>query len=153
MPTDKVVVVTGAARGIGKGIASVVATKGASIALVDIEQSALDETADELAAINPVSQFLEFEADISDEASVDQCFCAIVQRFEHNDGLVNNAAIVADRGNLLDNDPKNAAVNVAGAIACSNAFVNHARNRGTGGNIASAGGIESHVLMGPLQLD
>lgn len=155
MLTDKVVVVTGSARGIGKGIACVAAAKGASVALIDIEKRALDATADELAAQYPSNNFLALEADIADETSVERCFTSIAEHFGHIDGLVNNAAIVADRGTLLDSDAQKCsqeyAVNVAGTIACANAFVNHAKQRNTGGNIvniASAGGIESHVLMG-----
>ncbi len=155
MLDERVIIVTGAARGIGKGIASVIAAKGAHVALMDIEATALNETVDELSARYPDCDFYAHNADISDRASVDQFFAATLERFGHIDGLVNNAAVVADRGNMLDSDPdkrrKEYDVNVNGTMNCSIAFVQQAKTRNAGGNIvnvASAGGIESHVLMG-----
>lgn len=155
MLDTKVVVVTGAARGIGKGIAEVLAAKGASVALMDIEKETLDQTVEELSVKYPDCQFLAHNADISDPASVEQFFTATIERFGRIDGLVNNAAIVADRGTLLDSDPlkrsKEYDVNVTGTLNCANAFARQAKKRGAGGsivNLASAGGIESHVLMG-----
>ncbi|MEM7277693.1 MAG: SDR family NAD(P)-dependent oxidoreductase [Pseudomonadota bacterium] len=155
MLDGKVVVVTGAAQGIGKGIASVIAAKGAHVALMDIEEAALEESVSELSSRYPDSDFFAHSADISDRASVDQFFTAALARFGQIDGLVNNAAIVADRGNMLDSDPdkrrREYDVNVNGTMNCSNAFVQQAKARRAGGNIvnvASAGGIESHVLMG-----
>ena len=155
MLENRVVIVTGAARGIGKGIAEVVAAKGAAVVLQDIEETLLSKTATELSEKYPNVEVLPLRVDISDTSSVTESFSAAIDHFGRIDGLVNNAAIVADRGTLLDSEPAMRAreydVNINGIFNCSNAFVQHAIDQGHEGsivNVASAGGIEAHVLMG-----
>lgn len=68
----KVALVTGAARGIGRGIALRLARDGADVALVDVHQDGLDDVAAEIAEIG--SKTTTFVADVSDR---DQVFAAV----------------------------------------------------------------------------
>ncbi|WP_328599846.1 SDR family NAD(P)-dependent oxidoreductase, partial [Rhodococcus sp. (in: high G+C Gram-positive bacteria)] len=66
--TGKVVLVTGAGQGIGRGIALRLAHDGADIALVDLDQTKLDAVADEIRQIG--RRATTFVADVSDRAQV-----------------------------------------------------------------------------------
>ncbi|BBY73813.1 diacetyl reductase [Mycolicibacterium parafortuitum] len=87
----KVALVTGAARGIGRGIALRLARDGADVALVDIHQGGLDDVAAEIAEIG--SKATTFVADVSDR---DQVFAAVEHAAAALGGfdiMVNNAGI------------------------------------------------------------
>jgi NAD(P)-dependent dehydrogenase (short-subunit alcohol dehydrogenase family) len=66
----KVAVVTGAARGIGAAIAQAFAREGAGLALLDLDQAVLDQTATSLAESG--AKPLTAVADIADPAAVEQ---------------------------------------------------------------------------------
>jgi hypothetical protein len=71
---EKVVVVTGAAHGIGAAIARRFAGEGAALALLDLDATRLAQTADQL----PGSPPLTLVADVTEEAAVDDAFAQIV---------------------------------------------------------------------------
>ena len=85
-----VAVVTGAAQGIGKGIALALARKGATVALWDTSQ-AVHETARTIQALG--QKALSFIVDVSDSGQVDRTTQKIQDQFGHLDILVNNAGI------------------------------------------------------------
>lgn len=88
--TGKVVLVTGAARGIGAGVARDLATKGAKVALVGLE-------ADELAAVaadcGPDAG--AWEADVTSWTDLEKATAAIVARYGRIDVVLANAGIAA----------------------------------------------------------
>ncbi|HET6173118.1 MAG TPA: SDR family NAD(P)-dependent oxidoreductase [Gaiellales bacterium] len=84
----QVAVVTGAARGIGRGIASVLAAEGASVVVADIDAAAAQRTAAELG-----EDALAVEADVTDRASVDALAVAALTVFGRIDILAANAGI------------------------------------------------------------
>lgn len=86
----KVIVITGAARGLGLAMAQYFNTAGARLALVDV---AGDAVADAAAGMNDAKAY---QADVSDETSVMSLFESIVNDFGRLDGLVNNAGILRD---------------------------------------------------------
>lgn len=95
--TDRVVLVTGAASGLGLGIARGLATAGAKICATDVDEAGLAAVADDLGR----DRVLPVRMDVTDEISVATAFAAAVQRFSRLDGLV-CAAGIAPAGNLVD---------------------------------------------------
>ncbi|MCC9312424.1 3-oxoacyl-ACP reductase FabG [Kitasatospora sp. RB6PN24] len=95
--TEKVAVVTGAARGIGAATALRLAADGFAVAVVDLEETAGKDTVDKIVAAG--GRALAVGADVSDEAQV----AAAVERIATELGaplvLVNNAGVLRD--NLL----------------------------------------------------
>jgi 3-oxoacyl-[acyl-carrier protein] reductase len=90
----KVAVVTGGARGIGRAIAAAFAERGATLALLDLNQAELDATCGEFAARGiPVSAHA---LNVSHEADVIRALDAVVAEHGRLDVLVNNAGIIKD---------------------------------------------------------
>ena len=94
----RVAVITGAARGIGFGIASRLAEEGASIAIVDLDQTAAADAASKL-SLKDGAKAIGIGADVSDAASVDAAIERVVTELGGIHVLVNNAGITRD--NLL----------------------------------------------------
>ncbi len=86
----KVVLVTGAGRGLGGTIAQAMARQGATLVICDIDTEALAGTQETLLALG--APCLSLACDVSDSAAVDQMFGQAAQQFGTVDVLVNNAA-------------------------------------------------------------
>ena len=126
---DRVAIITGGGRGIGRGVALRFAREGAKLALVDIEQAHLDETAQELeaseTAVETGVEYVTHRADVSSSADVQRFFDATVERFGRLDILVNNAGIGNPPVPII-NMPEEAwdrtlAVNLKSVFLCSKA--------------------------------
>ena len=92
---DRVVVVTGAARGIGAGTAKRFADEGASVAILDLEQEAAAATAEGLGADRAIG----LACNVADTDSVEAAVSQVVEQLGKVDVLVNNAGVTRD--NLL----------------------------------------------------
>jgi 3-oxoacyl-[acyl-carrier protein] reductase len=92
--TDKVALVTGASRGLGKAIALALAAEGASIAAVARSEDALKETVEAIRATGGIAE--PYALDVSDDAAVEAAVEKIAARFRHIDVLVNNAGVTRD---------------------------------------------------------
>jgi 3-oxoacyl-[acyl-carrier protein] reductase len=92
--TDKVALVTGASRGLGKAIALALAQEGAAIAAVARSEDALKETLEAIRANGGTAE--PFALDVSDESAVEAAVEKIAARFGHIDVLVNNAGVTRD---------------------------------------------------------
>jgi 3-oxoacyl-[acyl-carrier protein] reductase len=88
----RVCVVTGAARGLGRAIAAALAAGGARLALCDVLDDALAETAAELRAGG--ADVYAAHCDVSDSAAVDAFFAEVERQLGPVEVLVNNAALV-----------------------------------------------------------
>ncbi|KYG90584.1 glucose 1-dehydrogenase [Metasolibacillus sp. FSL H7-0170] len=88
---DKVVIITGAAGGIGKEIARKLAGEGAKLALVDLNEGALHEVMTELEL--PEDKTLLVKADVSKEADVKNYVEQTLAKFGKIDGFANNAGV------------------------------------------------------------
>lgn len=93
----RVAFVTGGSRGIGKGIAKLFLKEGAKVAIIDINQKALNETASEFAQ----SGFDVYTkaANVVNANEVETAMQEVVEKYGSLDILVNNAGIIRD--NLL----------------------------------------------------
>jgi NAD(P)-dependent dehydrogenase (short-subunit alcohol dehydrogenase family) len=86
--TGKVVLVTGAARGIGEEVARQAAARGAHVSLVGLEPDRLRRLAEELG-----HGHAWFEADVTDQAAVDRAVAGTAERLGGIDVLVANAGV------------------------------------------------------------
>ena len=92
---DKTIVITGGARGLGGAMADRLATLGAKLALVDLDQEALDAKAAECRD-KGAADARGYVANVAKEEEVEALFDRIVEDFGALDGLVNNAGITRD---------------------------------------------------------
>lgn len=93
-PANQSVIVTGAAAGLGKTIATEFLKRGWQVALVDIAADTLSATSEELKALGHPGDALAVEADITNEESVKAIFEKSVGAFGQVDALVNCAGIM-----------------------------------------------------------
>lgn len=96
---NKTVLVTGAARGIGKAIALEAAKQGANVAVADIQKEEVDRTADEISALKRRS--LSLRVDVRSAKDVLEMIQKIRDTFQKIDVLFNNAGVV-EIHNFLD---------------------------------------------------
>ncbi len=92
---NKTIAITGGARGLGAAMALRLAKQGCKLALIDLDQTALEKTAAECAAAG-ASQVETYKTNVSSEPEVEQLFDDIGKDFSALDGLVNNAGITRD---------------------------------------------------------
>jgi len=95
--SEKVAVVTGAARGIGAGIAVKLAADGFAVAVLDLEESACKETVERITAAG--GRAMAVGADVSDSAAVQAAVERVAAELGPPVVLVNNAGVIRD--NLL----------------------------------------------------
>lgn len=90
----KIVIVTGAARGIGFSIAESFAGEGATTAIIDISQEAVEDAVKKLQAFG--YKAIGFTADVTDSKRIGEIFSEIFERYGRLDILVNNAGVTRD---------------------------------------------------------
>ena len=93
---DKVAIVTGAGRGIGKAIALAFAREGAAVVVVSRTLSEVEQTADQIRSTG--GHVLSLRIDVSKREDVDKMVKSTVQQFAKIDILVNNAGVPGPLG-------------------------------------------------------
>jgi 2-hydroxycyclohexanecarboxyl-CoA dehydrogenase len=89
----KVALITGGGAGIGAATATIFCAEGATVMLVDANAEALAQTARAIKARVRGAHVLTHAADVSDAAKAGEAVRQVVDRFDHLDVLVNNAAM------------------------------------------------------------
>jgi len=118
--SDKVAFVTGAASGIGRATAVAFATEGARVAILDLTEDALAETADAVRAAG--AQVLVIACDVSKPEQVEAAIRQVVETFGrldiafNNAGVENKAAPVAEIA--LDEWDRILDINLRGTFVC-----------------------------------
>lgn len=144
---NKVAVVTGAARGLGRAIAHRLAQEGCKLVLVDNDEQTLDQAERELSRNG--NSLLSIAGDVRVSADVERIFDVAVRRFGGIDLLVNNAALILKRKwfSHLDEEAFDAVIrtNVHGPFLCSLAAARFMAERGRGAivNLSSVAAIRS----------
>ena len=142
---DKVVIVTGGAKGIGRAIGLAFAQAGARMVVADIDVAAAEATAEEL---RPFGQdCMHIAVDVADPAACTRLAGAAVERFGAIDVLVNNAGISQPQASV-DMPPelwdRIIGIDLSGAFFCSQAVARHMIPRGSGA-IISISSIAGYV--------
>ena len=142
---DKVAVITGAARGLGRAYAEALAAEGAAIVAAD-----LNDCSDTVAAVESAGgRAVHTSVDVSDTASCEAMASLAMDAFGRIDVLINNAALYAGlkgaRFEHLDEEQWDRVmqVNIKGTWLTSRAVVDHMRASGGGSiiNIASLAAV------------
>lgn len=142
---DKVALITGAASGIGKGIAFAYAKQGAKVVIADLELPAAQAAADEIKQAGGIAMAVQMN--VTDEAQVDQGFADAIQAYGGIDVLISNAGIqiiapVVE--STLDNWKKMLAIHLDGAFLTTRAAMRAMIKGGKGGSIIYMGSVHSH---------
>jgi 3-oxoacyl-[acyl-carrier protein] reductase len=87
----KVTIITGAAKGIGRGIAGVFAAEGATLYIADVDETTGKQTAAKLAAAGTTAEFLN--VDVTNQASCESAVRCVLDTHGRIDVLVSNAGI------------------------------------------------------------
>lgn len=148
---NKVVLITGAAVGIGRACALQFAKSGATVILVDYNAETLSKTEAEIR--NITDKVLSFVCDVSDQNTVTQVVAASIGRFERIDILVNNAALWRDFSPFAETDmqtwEKYININIMGTVYFTNAVINKMMENHYGRiiNVASVAGVYGNKNM------
>jgi len=143
-----VILVTGAAMGLGEAIARHAAAAGASVALVDRELAAAQRVAHELPG-----GARAYAADVSVLTDLERVCAEVVRDFGRLTGAVNNAGIGGEMGPLLDCSPDNwsrvIGINLTGVYNSIRAELPYLLSAGGGSivNMASMAGVVSDINM------
>ena len=142
--TERVAMVTGAARGIGLATTKLFLVDGATVVMVDNDEAELNNAAAQLDNVHAIV------CDVSQPDQVDQMILSTLAQFNRIDCLVNNAG-VADFGPIEDTSfavwRKVMATNLDGVFLCSQAATPALKqSKGCIVNIASISGLRASTL-------
>lgn len=139
---DRIALVTGASRGIGRDIALALAREGADVAVTATSAGGAADTAAAIRALGRRAVALACRVESATEVTA--TFAAVREALGPVDLLVNNAGISAPVP-LLDmteeNWDRHMDVNAKSVFLCSQAAVRHMRDAGRGGSIVNIGSI------------
>ena len=159
---DRVAIITGAATGVGRGIARVLAAEGATVVIADLDAEGARQTTAALREAG--ADAMDVEVDVADRASVDAMGTAVADRYGRIDILAANAGVyqwdaiaeISDEAWDRIND-----INVKGALHCIQAVLPGMRERGYGrivltssitGTLVAAPGVAHYAASKAGQL-
>lgn len=149
---DKVAIVTGGSRGIGRAVAAALLADGASVVLTGTDDARLNEARDALSASGSglTDRVMVSRTDVRRELEVDALMTAAVSRFGGVDILINNAGI-GDFAEVaaMTSDQWHRVIdtNLTGVFYCCHAAIPHLKARGGGWiiNVSSLAGKNPFV--------
>jgi NAD(P)-dependent dehydrogenase (short-subunit alcohol dehydrogenase family) len=142
--SGKVVLVTGAAHGIGFAVAERFGAEGASVMVNDLHSGPAEQAAQQIPGA------IAYAADVSQKAAVDEMFDDLIARFGTIDVLVNNAGDIHAAKHFLEGDEAwwdhVLAVNLKSVFLCSHRAAHVMARKGSGCiiNMSSGGATKAH---------
>ena len=118
--TNKVALVTGARRGMGRAHALTLAAQGAKVAVTDVDLNDCQKVVEEISATGGEAR--AYQLDVSAKDEVDKVFDQVVKDFGRLDILINNAGVYLPKlaMDLTEEDwDKTMAINLKGEFLCS----------------------------------
>jgi 3-oxoacyl-[acyl-carrier protein] reductase len=137
----QVALVTGAAQGIGKAVALLLAGEGADIAISDVNFEKAEETAKEIEALG--RRAMAIRANVAAFDEVERMVQAVIERFHQIHILVNNAGIARDKLLLRMNEEDWDLVldiNLKGTFYCTKAVIRY-MSKQRGGKIVNIASV------------
>ena len=147
----KCALVTGAASGIGKATAIILAQKGAKVVIVDTDTQKLENVKNEIEAMG--GDVLAYSCDVSNKQRVNEITSDALNKFKKIDILINNAAIFRDMGSFLEIPDEMwenyINVNIMGIVYFTKALLPQMIESGYGRivNVASVAGVYGNPNM------
>jgi 3-oxoacyl-[acyl-carrier protein] reductase len=145
----KVVIITGAGRGIGRETALLLASEGAKVVVVDRDAAAAEEVAGAIAANG--GEALAASVDVTRRAEIDAMVAATMERFGRLDVLVNNAGITMDAtlAKMTEEQfDKVIDINLKGVFNCTQAVLPRMLEQGKGKIINASSVVGVHGNFG-----
>jgi NAD(P)-dependent dehydrogenase (short-subunit alcohol dehydrogenase family) len=146
----KVAVITGAVRGIGRGIAEVFVEEGANIAVIDIDVEGEQAASLVQWAESKGRRAIVVQANVSNRAEVEAMFETVWKEFGRVDILVNNAGVesIVPFLELCDEEwTRVTDVNLRGPWICSQVFCRRVVAEGRKANIINIGSIQAAKIL------
>lgn len=91
---DKVTIITGSARGLGKSAAIIFAKEGSKVVVCDVNKEEVDKVVAEIKAAH--GEAIGFGTNVADRAQVDEMVKKVMETYGRVDVLINNAGITRD---------------------------------------------------------
>jgi NAD(P)-dependent dehydrogenase (short-subunit alcohol dehydrogenase family) len=147
---DKVVMITGASRGLGKALALAFAKEGANLVINSRSADSLDPIAEE--AEDADIEVLAIPGDVSRSTHVEKLVDAAVERFSKIDVLVNNAGLLGPRVPIAeypeDKWRKVLEANLTGSFLLAKAIIPYMPEGGSIINVTSGVSVEGRAEWG-----
>jgi NAD(P)-dependent dehydrogenase (short-subunit alcohol dehydrogenase family) len=153
---DRVCIITGGGRGLGRDMALAFAREGAHTVVSGTTESAINSTAAEIRAMG--TRAVAIVCDVSDEDAVGQMVAATIREFGKIDVLVNNAGIIGPTAVVTEvkreDWDRTIAINLTGAYLCAKVVLPHMAERRSGKiiNISSVAGHKGYPLRSPYSV-
>jgi NAD(P)-dependent dehydrogenase (short-subunit alcohol dehydrogenase family) len=150
---DRVAIVTGGGKGIGKAISMAFAAEGAIVVMTARTSSRLDETAEQIKLDGGRAKAIQ--ADVSDEKQVQRLVAETINDYGRVDILVNNSGIGGPTVNVVDLRLQDwnevLTINLTGSMLCAREVLKHMipRRKGNIINIGSDGGRFGYPMRSP----
>lgn len=143
MLKDKVVIVTGAAMGMGKSSAELFAENGAKVIIADFNKEEGQKVADAIQADGGEATFIE--VDVSNEEQVKNLVEKTVETYGRLDGALNNAALTPDDKQIAEMDmdyyDRLMSVDLKGVFLCMKYQLKQMVEQGEGGSIVNTSSV------------
>ncbi len=148
--SNKVVLITGGASGLGLACAQAFCSQGAKVAIADLSQEAIDKAVDTLRQLN--GEVIGLVCNVSQANQVDEMVTSVVEQWGRLDIAVNNAGISSPLNPVAKTQEEDfdrvMAVNLKGVWLCMRAELQQMEKQGSGAIVNMASALSTRVFAG-----